>query len=159
MTWPNLTMPNQTVKNGPKAKKIKLSQMNFFLEKQLLKLSCTCCPLSFCKILKKFIGPIQSYEDVPFSGPKWPVCNEQIFLGTNHYYYFHLPVGLFHCANFKKFLQWIQSYEDVPFLSPNWSFRSPGRHFFSPPVSMETNKIFLGLYPSHFRPEPLFRVK
>ena len=104
MTWPNLTMPNQTVKNGPKAKKIKLSQMNFFLEKQLLKLSCTCCPLSFCKILKKFIGPIQSYEDVPFSGPKWPVCNEQIFLGTNHYYYFHLPVGLFHCAKFKKIL-------------------------------------------------------
>ena len=29
----NLTTPNQTVKNGLKTKKIKLPQMNFFLEK------------------------------------------------------------------------------------------------------------------------------
>ena len=42
----------QSVKNGLKVKKIKLPQMNFFLEKQL----------------------------------------------TNHYYYFHLPIGPFHCA-------------------------------------------------------------
>ena len=26
-----------------------------------------------------------------------------IFFGANHYYYFHLPIGLFHCAKFKKF--------------------------------------------------------
>ena len=39
--WLNLTMPNQTVKNGLKAKKIKLPQMNFFLEKQLIKFTCT----------------------------------------------------------------------------------------------------------------------
>ena len=77
--------------------------MNFFLKKQLIKFSCTYWPLSFCKILKKFLGLIQSYEDVPFSGPKWPICPEQIFFGTNHYYYFHLPIGLFHCAKFKKF--------------------------------------------------------
>ena len=95
-------MPNQTVKNGLKAKKIKLPQMNFFLEKQLIKFSCTYWPLSFCKILKKFLGLIQSYEDVPFSGPKWPICPEQIFFGKNHYYYFHLPIGPFHCAKFKK---------------------------------------------------------
>ena len=56
----NLTMPNQTVKNGLKAKKIKLAQMNFFLEKQLIKFSCTYWPLtSFCKILRNFLGPIQ----------------------------------------------------------------------------------------------------
>ena len=30
MAWLNLTMPNQTVKNGLKAKKIKLPQINFF---------------------------------------------------------------------------------------------------------------------------------
>ena len=102
MTWLNLTMPNQTVKNGLKAKKIKLPQMNFFLEKQLIKFSCTYWPLSFCKILKKFLGPIQSYEDVPFSGPKWPICHEQNFFGTNHYYYFHLPIGPFHSAKFFK---------------------------------------------------------
>ena len=97
-------MPNQTVKNGLKAKKIKLPQMIFFLEKQLIKFSCTYWPLSFCKILKKFLGLIQSYEDVPFSGPKWPICPEQNFFGTNHYYYFHLPIGPFHCAKFKKIL-------------------------------------------------------
>ena len=98
----NLTMPNQTVKNGLKPKKIKLPQMNFFIKKKLIKFSCTYQPLSFCKIFKKFLGLIQSYEDVPFSGPKWPICPEQIFFGTNHYYYFHLPIGLFHCAKFKK---------------------------------------------------------
>ena len=72
-------MPNQVVKNGLKAKKIKLPQMIFFLKKQLIKFSCTFWPLSFCKILKKFFGPILSYEDVPFSGPKWSICHEQFF--------------------------------------------------------------------------------
>ena len=104
MAWLNLTMPNQTVKNGLKTKKIKLPQMNFFLKKQLIKFSCTYWPLSLCKILKKFLGPIQSYEDIPFSCPKWPICHEQNLLGTNHYYYFHLPIGPFHCAKFKKIL-------------------------------------------------------
>ena len=113
-------MPNQTVKNGLKAKKIKLPQMNFFLKKQLIKFSCTYWPLSFCKILKKFLGLIQSYEDVPFSGPKWPICHEQNFFGTNHYYYFHLPTGP---------LQQILSYEDVPFLGPKWSI-CPKQIFF-----------------------------
>ena len=96
MAWLNLTMPNQTVKNGLKAKKIKLPQMNFFLQKQLIKFSCTYWPLSFCNIFKKFLGSIQSYEDVPFLGPKWP------FFDTNHYYYFHLPINTFHCAKFFK---------------------------------------------------------
>ena len=91
-------MPNQTVKNGLKAKKIKLPQMNFVLEKQLIKFSCTYQPLSFCKILKKFLAPIQSYGNVPFSDPKWPICHEQNFFGTNHYHYFHLPIGPFHCV-------------------------------------------------------------
>ena len=100
----NLTMPNQTIKNGLKAGKIKLPHMNFFLQKQLIKFSCTYWPLSFCKIFKKFLEPIQSYEDVPFSVPRWTICPEQIFFGTNHNYYFHLPIGLFHCVQFKKIL-------------------------------------------------------
>ena len=117
MAWLNLTMPNQTVKNSLKAKKIELPQMNFVLEKQLIKFSCTYQPLSFCKILKNFLEPIQSYEDVSFLGTKWPICTEQLFFfGTNHYYYFHLPISPFHCAKFTKFLQWSQSYEDAPFL-------------------------------------------
>ena len=120
MTWLNLTMPNQTVKNGLQAKKIKLPQMNFFLKKQL-KLSCTYLTLSFCKILEKFLGPIQSYEGVSFSGPKWPICPEQFFFGTNHYITFISLLALFIAQNFEKFLQWIQSYVDVPFLGPKWS--------------------------------------
>ena len=36
VAWLNLTIPNQTVKNGLKAKKIKLTQMNFSLKKQLI---------------------------------------------------------------------------------------------------------------------------
>ena len=104
MVWLNFTMPNQTVENGLKAKKIKFPQMKFFLKKQLIKFSCTYWLLSFCKILKKFLGPIQSYEDVPFSGPKWPICHEQFVFCTNHYYYFHLPIGPFHWAKFKKIL-------------------------------------------------------
>ena len=52
----------------------------------------------------KKLQPIQNYEDVPFSGPKWPICHEQDFFGTNHYYYFHLPTGPFHCPKFKKII-------------------------------------------------------
>ena len=70
--------------------------MIFSLEKQLIKF--------FFKILKKFLEPIQSYEDVPFSGPKYPNLSWTKYFGTNHYYYFHLPIGPFHCAKFKKIL-------------------------------------------------------
>ena len=48
--------------------------------------------------------PIQSYEDVSFSSPKWPIYPEQNFFGTNHYYYFHLSIGPFYCEKFKKIL-------------------------------------------------------
>ena len=102
VAWFNFDCDHWNRKNWPK--KIKFPQMNFFLQKQLITFSCTYYPLSFCKILKKFLEPIQSYEDVPFSGPKWPICHEQNFFGTNHYYYFHLPIGPFHCAKFKKIL-------------------------------------------------------
>ena len=44
----------------------------------------------------------QTYEDVPCLGPKWPICPEQKFFGTNHYYYFHLLVSPFYCAKFTK---------------------------------------------------------
>ena len=123
-------MPNQKVKNSLKAKNIKLPQMKFFLKRQQMGLSCTYWLLLICKILKKFLGSIQSYQDVPFSGPKWPICHEQNFFGTNHYYYFHLPIGPFHCTKFKKkFLQQILSYEDAPFWAKNGPF-APNKFFF-----------------------------
>ena len=37
-----------------------------------------------------------------FWAKKSPVCPEQDFFGTNHYYYFHLPIDPFHWAKFKK---------------------------------------------------------
>ena len=122
-------MPNQTVKNGLKAKKIKLPQMNFFLEKQLIKFSCTYWPLSFCKIFKKFLGPIQSYEDVPFSGPKWPICHEQFFLVQTIIITFLCLFALFIMQKLKKFLQLIKSYENAPFWTQNGAF-APSKHFF-----------------------------
>ena len=33
-----------------------------------------------------------------------PFVMNNFFFGTNHYYYFHLPAGPFHCAKFKKIL-------------------------------------------------------
>ena len=106
MAWLNLTMSNQTVKNDLKAKMIKLPPNEIFSPKitNQLKFSCNYWPLSLCKIFKKFLGTIQSYEDVPFLGKKWPICHQNFFFGTNHYYYFHLPIGTFHCAKFNKIL-------------------------------------------------------
>ena len=97
-------MPNQIVKNGLKAKKIKLPQMIFFSQKTTNKIFMYLLAPFILQNLKKFLELTQSYDDVPFSGPKWPICHEQIFFGTNHYYYFHLPIGPSHCAKFKKIL-------------------------------------------------------
>ena len=33
----------------------------------------------FIREIKKKIEPIQSYEGVPFTCPKWPICPEQNF--------------------------------------------------------------------------------
>ena len=45
-------MPNQTVKKGLKAKKIKLSQMIYFLEKQLIKFHVPISPFQSAKFQK-----------------------------------------------------------------------------------------------------------
>ena len=66
---------------------------------------------------KKFLEPIQIYEDVPFLGPKCLTCPEQ---GTIIITFIYL-LALFNEQNFKNFLQRIQRYEDAPFLGPKWS--------------------------------------
>ena len=76
-------MPNQTVKNGRKAKKIELPQMNFFSQKTT--------------------NIIFMYLLAPFIAQKQPIYPEQKIFGTNHYY-FHLPIDPFHCAKFKNIL-------------------------------------------------------
>ena len=53
--------------------------------------------LSFCKILKKFLG-------CAIFGTKMAHLWLKNFFGTNHYYHFHLPIDPFHCAKFKKIL-------------------------------------------------------
>ena len=103
----SLTMPNQTVKNGLKAKKIKLPQMNFFLEK-LIKFSCTYSPLSLVK--------------------------NKFFLVQTIIITFIYLLALFIVQNLKKFLQRIQSYEDAQFLGPKWPI-SPNENFFRKPVN------------------------
>ena len=112
-------MPNQTVKNGVKVKKIKLPQLNFHVP----------ISLSHSTKLKEILEPIQSYEDVPFLGPKWPICPEQFFLVQTIIITFIYLLALFIVQNLKKFLQQIQSYEDVPFLGPKWSI-CPKQIFF-----------------------------
>ena len=71
------------------------------------------------KFKKKLLEPIQSYEDVPFSSPKWPICPERKFLVQTIITFIYL-LALFITENSKKFLQQIQSYEHVPFLGPKW---------------------------------------
>ena len=51
--------------------------MKFFLEKQLIKFSCTYWPYSLCKIKKKNFRATPSYDDIPFSGQK---CLNKLFL-------------------------------------------------------------------------------
>ena len=115
VTWLNLTMPNQTVKNSLKAKKIELPQMNFVLEKQLIKFSCTYQLLLILEL-------IQSCEDVRhFWDQNSTFAPNKIFLGINHCCYFHLPMAFFIVQNLKEILQWIQNYDDAPFLDPKWS--------------------------------------
>ena len=63
-------MPNQAEKNGLKVKKIKLPQMNFFLEKQLIKFSCTYWALWFCKIFKKILRADPELQECAIFGPK-----------------------------------------------------------------------------------------
>ena len=71
--------------------------------------------------VKKFLESIQSYEDVPFSGPKWPMFPEQNFLAQTIIITFIYLLALFIVQNLKKILLRIQSYDDVPFLGSKWS--------------------------------------
>ena len=126
MAWFNFDHARSNSKNS--LKRSNYPKLIFF-SKNIIKFSCTYQPLSFCKIFKKFLGLIQSYEDVPFLGPKWPICHEQIFLVQTIIITFIYLLALFIVQNLKKFLQRIQSYEDVPFLGPKWSI-CPKQIFF-----------------------------
>ena len=60
---------------------VHLPQTNFFWKKIFISFSSTYWLLSLCKISKKFFKQIQSYDNVPSWGPKWPICpNENFFI-------------------------------------------------------------------------------
>ena len=84
--------------------------------------------------LKKFLQRIQSYEDVPFLGPKWSICPKQIFFGKLLISFSSTYQPLSLCKILKKFFQRIQSYEDAQFLGPKWPI-SPNENFFRKPVN------------------------
>ena len=112
MAWLNLTMHNQAVKNGLKAKKIKLPQMIFYMY-----LLAPFILQNFKKILR--IDP--ELWGCAIFGLKMTICPEQIFWVQTIIVTFIYLMALFIAQNFKKILLQIQNYEDAPFLDPKWS--------------------------------------
>ena len=94
MAWLNLAMPNQIVKNDLKAKMIKLPQIIFVSRKTTKKI--------FMYLLAPFI--LQNSKKTLRAYRVMRMCHfrDQNFLGIDHYSYFHLPIGPFHCAKFTK---------------------------------------------------------
>ena len=105
MAWLNLTMANQTVKNGLKAKKIKLPQTNFFSRKTTNKISMYLLAPFILQNFKKILEPIQNYEDVPFSSSKWLFVLNKYFLVQTILITFIYLLALLIVQNLKKFLQ------------------------------------------------------
>ena len=61
-------------------------------------------PFILQNFYKKILELIQSYEDVRhFWDQNCPFILNKFF-GTNHCYYFHLPIGTFHCVKLQKIL-------------------------------------------------------
>ena len=77
-------MPNQTVKNNLKAKKIKLPQMNFFLEKTTDKIFLYLLGPFIPQNFKKILRANPELCGCTIFEPKWPISPEQKVFGTNH---------------------------------------------------------------------------
>ena len=69
-----MRMQHFWAQNGP------IAPHKFFFGKMLKSFSSTYWPLLLCKMSKKFFQRIQSYEDVYFLGPKWPISPNGNFL-------------------------------------------------------------------------------
>ena len=112
------TMPNQTVKNGLKAKKIKLPEMNFFLEKKLTKFSCTYWPLSFCKILKNILTADPELWGCAIFGPKMTHLLWTKFFGYKPLLLLWSTYWHFSFCKIKKNSYGGFRVDDAPFLGP-----------------------------------------
>ena len=64
-----------------------------------------------------------------FRDQNGPFVMNKIFFGTKHYYYFHLPIGPFHCAKLKKILTADPELWGCAILGPKWSI-CPKQKFF-----------------------------
>ena len=123
-------MPNQTVKNDLKAKKIKLPQMNFFLKKTTNKI--------FMHLLTPFI--LQNFWKIlradpelwcAIFGPKMThlFWTNRPFLAQTIAITFIYLLALSILEHLKKFLQQLQSYDDMPFSGQDDPF-APNKIFF-----------------------------
>ena len=104
-----------------------LSWTIFFRYKPLSSLSSTYWPFSLCKIYKKFLQQIQSYEDAPFLGPKWSICPKQIFFWKIISIILIYLLAPFIVQNFKKSFRWIKRWGCAIFGPkmahfPKWDF-------------------------------------
>ena len=106
MTWLNLTMPNQTVKNGLNATKIKLSQMNFFSRKTTNKTFMYLLAPFILYNFRKNLTVDPELRGCTIFGPKIAHLSWTKFFGTNHFYYSgHAPsssLGWWGSRNFTK---------------------------------------------------------
>ena len=118
-----MRMCNFRTQNGSFALK------KFFLVQTIIITFIYLLALFIVQNLKKFLQRIQSYEDVPFLGPKWSICPKQIFFGKLLISFSSTYQPLSLCKILKKFFQRIQSYEDAQFLGPKWPI-SPNENFF-----------------------------
>ena len=69
-----LRMYHFRAQNGP------FVMNKFFLVQTIIITFIYLLALFIVQNLKKFLQRIQSYEDVPFLGPKWSICPKQFFL-------------------------------------------------------------------------------
>ena len=75
----------------------------FSRKKKLIKCSCTYWPLSFCKMFKQFLEPIQDYEDMSFAGSAQNIVLNKMFLVQIIIITFIYLLVLFIVQNFKNF--------------------------------------------------------
>ena len=102
---------------------------------------------------KRFLKNSQSWLWVirmcHFRAQNGPFFLNKIFFSTNHCYYFHLPIGLFHCAKFKKILKvdaemhhfWVQNGLHAPICF--WKINIFLIHLLAPFTAENFQKFFL----------------
>ena len=143
-------MPKQTVKNGLKAKTIKLPQMNFLSKKPRWNCHIPISPFHYAKFKKNSWGRSRVMRMCHFWAQNGPFVMNKIFwykpllLLSSTYWPFSLGKIL------KKFLQRIKSYEDAPFLGPKWS-TCPKQFFFWKIITITLIYLLVSFFVQNFQ--------